>query len=92
MKIVQVILEFIVTLMRGWLSEVSRDNANKETGAKTAQEAGNAAALERAKDAAEVRTDIRTLSDDDLDDRMRDNAERIRARGNAEKDKPASNK
>jgi len=76
MNWVTAFFEFLVLLLKGFISEKSRDNANKETGAAKARESGAYAALQRAKDANKTEHTISLDDDNALDDRMRRNRQR----------------
>lgn len=77
-------IKLIVELVRGWLSEFSRDKANRDAGEAQANAEASEAALERAVDAKEAQDDISRLDDDALDKRMRDNRDAVlaKSRGN----------
>lgn len=81
-KWLTVLAEFFAALMKAWLGEKSRDNANKEAGAAAARQSGAEDALERAKHVQETRDDISSLSDDALAERMRRNRESKRGSSN----------
>lgn len=72
-------IQLIVELVRGWLSELSRDKANRDAGEAEAKQVASDAALERAENAKEVANEIPTLDDDALDNRMRHNRDAILA-------------
>jgi hypothetical protein len=76
MNWVAAFFEFLVLLLRGFLSEKSRDAANQDAGAAKARQSSAEEALQRAKDAKEISENVSRDSDDALDDRMRRNRER----------------
>lgn len=64
---------FLIGLFKGWLGERSRDKANQVAGEVVTENKIIQAAGERAKDANETLTELSSLDDDALFERMRNN-------------------
>ena len=79
MKIIEALCTFLVALIKGVLSEGSRDKSSQVSGELDAENKILEAAAERSEDAKKIDAGIRNDTDDELSERMRRNRAFIHA-------------